>query len=270
MFTVVRELRYGPDEWAAGLGHGAKDPLRPRAVRRFSAAVRHGLIWPELGKHLRPGDTLLDVGSGMGEWVRFFIDQGIRARGLDYSEKMVEWCRLRMPSTEWHHSSMTRIPLPNDSLDHVVSWGVIEHDPDGPQRALAEFFRVLKPGGHLFVTVPLDTPHQRRLAVLEDDQENPRATFYSYLFTGEELGQMAHEAGFEVLATVPASRHYALVFPRLCLAARRVTGRADAILSRLLAPWVRKRPGAQNMVLAVGVKPRADGPNFPEKEPRVG
>ena len=42
----------------------------------------------------------------------------------------------------------------DDTFDAYLSLGVIEHNVDGPQNAISEAFRVIKPGGHFFVSTP--------------------------------------------------------------------------------------------------------------------
>jgi 2-polyprenyl-6-hydroxyphenyl methylase/3-demethylubiquinone-9 3-methyltransferase len=49
--------------------------------------------------------------------------------------------------------SATALPFPDASFDSVISSECIEHTPD-PVAAVAEMLRVLKPGGHLFLTTP--------------------------------------------------------------------------------------------------------------------
>jgi 2-polyprenyl-3-methyl-5-hydroxy-6-metoxy-1,4-benzoquinol methylase len=50
-----------------------------------------------------------------------------------------------------------KTPIADDSYHHVISWGVVEHDPNEPSEALQKFFRILR-GGHAFVTTPVDSP----------------------------------------------------------------------------------------------------------------
>lgn len=106
---------------------------------------------------LRPGETVLDVGSGGG------IDTILAARrvgpegravGLDILEEMCERGRLHAAEagvegwTEFVHGEMEDIPLPDESIDVVISNGVLNLSAR-KSRALAEMFRLLKPGGRI-------------------------------------------------------------------------------------------------------------------------
>jgi Sortase and related acyltransferases len=108
---------------------------------------------------LRPGETVLDLGSGGG------VDVLLSARrvgptgkvyGLDASAEMIELARANAAeagadNVEFLHGHIEDIPLPDAGVDVVISNCVINLSADKP-RVLAEAFRVLRPGGRLGVT----------------------------------------------------------------------------------------------------------------------
>lgn len=118
---------------------------------------------------LRPGETVLDLGCGGG------IDTILAARrvgptgraiGIDLLDEMVDrsWANAREAGvdgwTEFRRGEMEDLPLPDESVDVVISNGVINLSPR-KSRVLAEVFRVLKPGGRMCVadlTVEEDLP----------------------------------------------------------------------------------------------------------------
>ncbi|WP_046469721.1 methyltransferase domain-containing protein [Allosalinactinospora lopnorensis] len=129
----LAELPAGAVAWALGVG----DPI------------------PHAG--LRPGEAVLDVGSGGG------IDTILAARrvgpegrviGLDLLDEMCARAREHARAagvedwTEFRRGEMEAIPLADSSVDVVVSNGVINLSPR-KSRALAEISRVLRPGGRL-------------------------------------------------------------------------------------------------------------------------
>jgi arsenite methyltransferase len=106
---------------------------------------------------VRPGETVLDVGSGGG------IDTILAARrvgpegkaiGLDILEEMCERGRRHAAEagveswTEFVRGEMEDIPLLDESIDVVISNGVLNLSAR-KSRALAEMFRLLKPGGRI-------------------------------------------------------------------------------------------------------------------------
>ncbi|HCG73391.1 MAG TPA: 3-demethylubiquinone-9 3-O-methyltransferase, partial [Nitrospina sp.] len=50
------------------------------------------------------------------------------------------------------------LPFPKSFFGAYLSYGVVEHFPQGPQQAILEAHRVLKPGGLIFMMVPADNP----------------------------------------------------------------------------------------------------------------
>lgn len=106
---------------------------------------------------LRPGETVLDVGSGGGIdsiLAANFVRPGGRVIGIDVIEEMLARARANAAaagvgdSCEFLHGEMEAIPLPAGSVDAVISNGVINLSPR-KSRVLAELYRVLRPGGRL-------------------------------------------------------------------------------------------------------------------------
>lgn len=107
---------------------------------------------------LRPGETVLDLGSGGGLDVLLSarrVAPGV-AYGLDASADMLTLARAhardaRITNAWFLHGRIENIPLPDNHVDVVISNCVINLSGDKPG-VLAEAFRVLKPGGRLGVT----------------------------------------------------------------------------------------------------------------------
>jgi SAM-dependent methyltransferase len=96
---------------------------------------------------LEPESRLLDVGAGEGPYRELFH-------------------HVRYESTDWEHSvhpgarhvdhvgPAHDLPVPDEAYDAVLCTQVLEHVPN-PDAVIAELFRVLRPGGRLYLTVPL-------------------------------------------------------------------------------------------------------------------
>jgi ubiquinone/menaquinone biosynthesis C-methylase UbiE len=245
---------HSPQEWAKILGIGKKSLLNDRYLKRSNNRLCRSRLWKAMRKWLRPGTSLLDAGCGMGQWVHFFHGQEIAAVELDFSEEMISTLRNRFPRYTWIHGCVQNIALPDDSFDYVLSLGVVEHDPNGPQQALNEFHRILKKGGIAFVSVPLDTPARRKASRLRYNQSNPTAFFFEYQFTVKELSDHMINAGFRVASTVLYTRNLNVVFPRVYLFAERCGRIPLALAHRLFIPIMALCPNSYCMVLAVGIK----------------
>ena len=101
----------------------------------------------------RPGMRILDAGCGRGEVSLACARAGAEIAGVDYSEAAVEITRETLsdyPDSDIRVGDVTNLPWPDASFDRVQFSDVIEHlDPPQTVPALAEFHRVLRPGGYL-------------------------------------------------------------------------------------------------------------------------
>jgi len=99
---------------------------------------------------LPTGSRVLDAGAGASKYAPFFA----RCR---YETQ--DFCQYEGPLVTYlrpidHVCDIARIPLPDASFDAILCTEVLEHVVD-PIAVLAEFCRLLKPGGKLFLTAPL-------------------------------------------------------------------------------------------------------------------
>jgi SAM-dependent methyltransferase len=97
-----------------------------------------------------PG-VALDAACGTGRFAGFLSRCGHRVIGVDSSPDMLAYARRRVPDGEFHVGELDRLPLPSDSVDVIVCALALVHVPR-LEPVLAEFARVLRPGGDLVIS----------------------------------------------------------------------------------------------------------------------
>ena len=108
----------------------------------------------ELQAHLPEGDCLhiLDVGTGTGFFAVLLAEKGHRVEGIDLTPAMLEEARRlakqRNLDITFREMDAQNLAYPDGTFDVVISRNLTWTLPD-PERAYAEWFRVLKPGGVL-------------------------------------------------------------------------------------------------------------------------
>jgi MPBQ/MSBQ methyltransferase len=147
----------------------------------------------------RPDLDVADVGAGTG-----FTTAGIVARVapehvtmIDQSPHQLARAKAKpaLAAVRKEIGDAEEIPLPTDAVDRYVSAGSIEYWPD-PQRAIAEAYRVVRPGGVALIVGPLRRTHPlaRRLS-----------DAWMLFPSGDEYAKWMRRAGFTDLRRVPVA-----------------------------------------------------------------
>src|SRR6516164_7086481 len=129
-FQEISDKRYGGREWHVP------------TVANFGAFR---------GKHV------LEIGCGIATDGLEFAKYGARYVGVDLTPESIEMAKERFElfnlKGEFHLANAeNRLPFPDNSFDHIYSFGVIHHSPN-TEAIVDEMYRVLRPGGTLTVMV---------------------------------------------------------------------------------------------------------------------
>lgn len=151
------------------------------------------------------GARVLDVASGPGYVAAEAAERGASVVGIDVAEAMLSLARRLHPQLEFRHANAEALPFPDGAFDAVVGNFVLLH-LGRPERAAAEFVRVLGVGGRLALTV-WDVPERARfLGVLLDalaaaeaspPKDIPAGPPFFRFADDQELARLLGSAGLE-------------------------------------------------------------------------
>lgn len=134
------------------------DPEQLALLPRGAIEQALGVGNPVRAAGLRAGEVVLDLGCGGGIdtiLAAFAVAPGGRSIGLDTLPEMLEVAdrnaaEAGVANVQWLHGDIEAIPLPEASVDVIVSNGVVNLSPR-KSRVFAEMYRVLRPGGRFAV-----------------------------------------------------------------------------------------------------------------------
>jgi arsenite methyltransferase len=170
----------------------------PEELTSIPAEANMGLSCgnPTATANLRPGEIVVDLGSGGGLDV-FLSSRQVgptgKAIGIDMTPSMIERAKANAErggysNVEFHLAQIDQLPLPDASADCVISNCVINLAPDKPA-VFREIARILKPGGRLAVS---------DIALKGELPEQLASSLAAYVGYREEL----LKAGFEFVEIV--------------------------------------------------------------------
>lgn len=154
---------------------------------------------------------ILDGGCGLGEYTVYFNQKGFNAFGIDISKKTIGRLKEKIPQykDKFLSGDIRKTGFEDSYFDAYFSKGTFEHFENGFEECLKEAYRILKPGGYLFVAIPFENIRHtlRNIRKLEDyaanfnkkDGYEPKMRFYQWRLNKRELRQELEMNGFEVL-----------------------------------------------------------------------
>ncbi|GIK42188.1 MAG: hypothetical protein BroJett011_60210 [Chloroflexota bacterium] len=165
---------------------------------------------------LQPGEVVVDIGCGTGAAAHFAAEKvgpAGRVIGIDVNGGMIEVAKARTPQgapIDWYQKSAYDLPLANQTADIALCAQTLQFLDNRPQ-ALAEMYRVLKPGGRVTLsswTNIQESPYFNNLvAVISHHINHDTAAGLGAAFNlsnPDEIRSLLDKAGFraiEVAAT---------------------------------------------------------------------
>ena len=169
--------------------------------------------------YIVPGDRVLDLGCGCGQYTEFLKAKKVEYFGLDFSERLIEIAREKYPQLKFQIASALNLPFSENFFDKVYAIALFHSIPSAEFRnqVLKEIKRVLKKDGLLILTVwnLWQRWRKRKLIykfaflkifgktkldfkdILMDYQG--RKDCYFHCFTKNELRKVIEKAGFKII-----------------------------------------------------------------------
>jgi ubiquinone/menaquinone biosynthesis C-methylase UbiE len=138
------------------------------------------------------GGPVADLGCGPGHVTAHLNSLGLDAFGVDVSSGMLAQARARHPELRFELGSMAALDIADASLGGILSrYSIIHTVPEDVPAILAEFHRVLAPGGHALISFPGS-----------EDASLPTASYDHTVFTAyrwwpDHFSALLHKAGLE-------------------------------------------------------------------------
>lgn len=169
---------------------------------RFVSLLTKLFIYP------KKDSRVIDAGCGKGQYVYSLHHQGYSAYGIDFAPKIIDAIQNAVPEINVREGDVRSMPFPEKFFDGYWSLGVIEHFYFGYQPILKEMFRVIKPGGYLFITFPYMSPLRRiksflGLYPLLKNINNEPNGFYQFALNHRQVRRDILQHGFKLRLSVP-------------------------------------------------------------------
>lgn len=161
-------------------------------------------------RYVLPQDgPVLEGGCGMGQFVFSLSQAGYECIGIDTAEKTIKQVKKTNPQLDVRVMSVDDIDFPDNHFAAYWSLGVIEHFPDGYDKVLDEMFRVIKPQGFVFVSVPVISWLRRlkiNLGLYKTKSDSAVNTgFYQFILPWQKVVEDFKRKGFKKTSIIRRS-----------------------------------------------------------------
>lgn len=197
---------------------------------------QNNVVTPYLLEFLPKDQSILEAGCGTGRFVKYLSDLGYDIEGMEISQKWVDNFNEAFPEYKVKVGDVSMTGYPDGHFGGIISLGVVEHFIEGPEKALKEMNRILKPAGIGIITIPSfnylrqiknllgldildfylrkiyhkakgmdfsETPDANSGKSLKYHKWPVRGNFFEYRMTKKQFEKELENAGFKIINEVP-------------------------------------------------------------------
>ena len=144
---------------------------------------------------LHLNSSILDVGSGPGQFSLYMQKKGYSVTGIDLSEKMVKIAQERVPDGNFQNMDMRKLRFEDGSFDGLlVAYSLIHIPTREVPGVLKGFSRVLKPKGYIMLITQKGEPDR-----VVDEPFLPTEKMFINFFTRERLTDLLVKTNFRIV-----------------------------------------------------------------------
>lgn len=159
-------------------------------TQRFEKAIKFS--------NIKSGDKVLNIWSRTGNLIPYLRKTpNVQITNMEASEKMIEIAEKKYPKEKFIKTDLILLSeLENSYFDKIISLETLEHTPN-PSSLLSEFYRVLKPGGKLVMSLPpggFEIPTRLYDTFFNNHGEGPHRFLWSW-----EVKRLLKETGFKLI-----------------------------------------------------------------------
>jgi len=131
------------------------DELSQSADYDVLGSTGYNRILKEFRSHIDPKRhrTLIDLGTGSGVFLGYFLDTPMQLYGIDISPVSINRAKQNIPQANISVGDIENLQFADNSMDVVVLSGVLHHFPD-TSKVVSEAWRILSPGGVILAYDP--------------------------------------------------------------------------------------------------------------------
>ncbi len=145
--------------------------------------------------YLPDGASILDIGSGPGQFSKYMADKGFKVLGIDYSEKMISIARKKMKGIEFRRMDMRKLDFKDNFFDGALaSYSLIHIPSEDIPETLKGFYRILKSSGYIEIIAQKGEPDK-----IIDEPFMPAEKMFFNFFTKKRISDYLKDAGFVVV-----------------------------------------------------------------------
>lgn len=197
---------------------------KPHEVEKLLEIFSYPRVQKQISLYLQylpKGEKILEGGCGLGPYLIYLHKLGYDITGVDYNQEPLDKIRQYDKTLQVEAMDVRSLRFPDNSFGAYLSLGVIEHFPEGPDKAIQEACRILRPGGVFIVQVPVMNMFlaakypvellRRNRFLRRISGRQQKVYYWQQYFTARRLKEILERQKFSVEKIVPMDHEHSVI-----------------------------------------------------------